>query len=85
LATFSVDFIFAFYMLNVIQFPDPISLQKCEISVIWIRFPLIFAFFKLKVRRSGFFTNCSKFEVDMAVHCRVIAFLLLTRSVTLWP
>jgi len=31
------------------------------------------------------FTNCAKFEVDMAIHCRVIAFLLLIRCVTLWP
>jgi len=57
LATFSVDF-FAFYMLNVIRFPDPNFLTMCEISAIWRRFPSIFAFYNLKVRRistSGLF------------------------------
>ena len=27
----------------------------------------------------------TKFEVDMTIHCRVIAFCLLLRHVTLWP
>ena len=27
----------------------------------------------------------TKFEVDMTIHCRVIAFCLLIRHVTLWP
>ena len=31
--------------------PDPDFLTKCEISAIWRRFPLIVAFYKLKVRR----------------------------------
>jgi len=45
-------------MLNVIRFPDPDFLTKCEISAIWWCFPLIFAFYKLKVSRistSGLF------------------------------
>ena len=70
--------------------PGPDFLTKCEISAIWRRFPLIVAFYMLKVRRIStsvffIFTNCAKFEVDMAIHCRVIAFLLLIRCVTLWP
>jgi len=89
LATFSFDF-FAFYMLNVIRFSNPDFLTKCEISAIWRYFPLIFfAFYKLKVRRIStsvlFYLYCTKFEVDMATHCQVIAFLLLIRCVTLWP
>ena len=40
-----------------------------------------FAVFLLPV----YFTYCAKFEVDMAIHCRVIAFLLLIHCVTLWP
>ena len=31
--------------------PDPDFLTKCEISAIWRRFPLIVAFYMLKVRR----------------------------------
>ena len=31
-----------------------------------------------------YFTYWAKFEVDMAIHCRVIAFLLLIRRVTIW-
>ena len=52
-------------------------------------FPLIFAFFvswKFAVfLLPVYFTYCVNFEVDMATHCRVIAFLLLILCVTLWP
>ena len=58
-----------------------------------------FAFYMLNVRRfstSGLFGPLprkltptaiisTKFEFNMSIHCRVIAFLLLTRYVTSWP
>ena len=62
---------------------------------------IFFAFYMLKVRQSRFVWPTglesiphastrtaiisTKFEVGMAIHYRVIAFLLLIRYVTLWP
>ena len=86
------------------RFPDPDFLIKCKILVICRRFPLIFAFYMLKVRHiftSGLFDLLTqkayhtrrpptakisaKFEVDMTIHCWVIAFLRTICYVTLWP
>jgi len=81
LATFPLIF-FRILHAECHSIPRP-RFIKCEISAIWRRFPLIFALqvFLLPV----YFTYCARFEVDMAIHCRVIAFLLLICCVTLWP
>jgi len=70
---------------TTIRFADPDFPFECKISVIWRRFPLIIAFYILNVRHistSGLFDLSTatliiptKFEVDMCIHCRVIAFL----------
>ena len=70
---------------TAVRFADPDFRLECKISAIRRRFPLIFAFYILNVRHistSGLFDLSTatliiptKFEVDMCIHCRVIAFL----------
>jgi len=93
-------------LYTAVRFPDPDFLLECNISAIWRRFPLIFAFYMLNVRHistSGLFWPTdlesiphastpkwiipTKFEVDMTIHCRVIAFLFAdtSRDCDLWP
>ena len=76
---------------TAVRFADPDFLLECKMSAIWRRFPLIFAFYMPNVRHistSGLFDLESiphastptsiiptKFEVNMCIHCRVIAFL----------
>ena len=82
---------------TTIRFADPDFPFECKISVIWRRLPLIIAFYILNVRHistSGLFDLSTatliiptKFEVDMCIHCRVIAFLSADTShdLDLWP
>ena len=88
---------------TAVRFADPDFLLECKISAIWRRFPLIFAFYMLNVRHistSGLFDLVSilhastltsiiptRLEVDMIIHCRVIAFLSADTSLDLdlWP
>ena len=75
---------------TAVRFADPDFLLECKISAIWRCFTLIFAFNILNVRHistSGLFDLLTptsiiptKFEVDMTIHCRVIAFLSVDTS-----
>ena len=73
---------------TAVRFADPDLLLECKISAIWRRFTLIFALifwlsaiFLLPVCLTYWPRNYTtsiiptKFEVDMTIHCRVIAFL----------
>jgi len=75
---------------TAVRFADPDFLLECNISAIWRRFTLIFAFNILNIRfRFVWLTDLksmphastptsiirTKFEVDMTIHCWVIAFL----------
>jgi len=76
-------------MPNVIRFPDPDFLTKCEISTIWRRFPLIFLFpniltWKVYHLHGPPLIITTKFEVDMITHCQVKVFCLVISYVTLW-
>jgi len=86
-ATFYVDF-WRFIRWMSFDSPTPISSQSAKFRRLGDVFHWFlhfiswkFAVFLLPV----YFTYWAKFEVDMAIHCRVIAFLLLIRCVTLWP
>jgi len=83
---------------TVVRFADPDFLLECKISAIQRRFPFIFAFYMLNVRHistSGFLTYWprkytmsiipTRSEVDMTIHCRVVAFLSADMSWDLWP
>jgi len=64
---------------TAVRFTDSDFLLECKISVTWRRFPLIFAFYMLNIRHISTSTPTSiipiRFEVDMTINCRVIAFL----------
>ena len=79
LVTFSVDFFFHFICWMSFDSPTPISLQSAKFQRLrnvfhWLLHFISwkFAVFLLPV----YFIYCAKPEVDMAIHWRVIAFLL---------
>jgi len=87
LATFSVD-ILHFICWMSFDSPTPISLQSAKFWATWRRFRLIFAFYKLRVRRIsnwGLFYLLRQVWSWYGHPLPSIAFLLLTRCLTLWP
>jgi len=86
---------------TAVRFADPDFRLECKISAIWRRFPLIsyaecppYFYFRFvwptdleSIPHASTPTSIipTKFQVDMTIHCRVIAFLSADTSRTLWP